>query len=414
MIRFSIALLAFFTALSACVEIAQPFSKVPPGIWRAELEIDDEHQIPFNFEISYDENDQIQMEIINGKERIEVSDIDFGRNKKLLDTLFIDFPLMDSHIKAIYKENVIEGFWVVRNRDDYQMPFVANYGQSHRFSTDNTPPITNVAGRWQATFEIETKDEYPAIGEFTQDGNVVEGTFLTETGDYRYLAGELQGDELMLSCFDGSHAFLFTAKVSESKTMLGQFFSGNHYETNWTATKNENAKLTDPYALTKAKNADKPIDFSLPNTMGKMVSLDEAPYAGKPKLIMLMGTWCPNCLDESKFILDYLNRHPQVDLEVVAVAFERHKDEAKAKQAIKTYKDRLDIPYEMLYGGYFDKAEATENFGYLDKIISYPTLLFVDQNNLIQKVHTGFSGPATSTYEAFVKEFENEIQKLTS
>lgn len=386
---------------------------LPPGIWHAELKIDNEHVIPFNFEIGYDENESLTMHLLNGPERIEVKDVQFGKNKKLLDTVYIDFPLMDSHIKAIYKENIIEGFWTVRNREDYSMPFVAFFGQDHRFTTNAIPPTLDVSGLWQATFEIETEDEYPAVGEFTTDGNDVEGTFMTETGDYRYLQGEVQGDRLMLSCFDGSHAFLFDAKIREDETLFGKFFSGNHYETNWIAKKDPNATLANPYELSAPVDPEKELSFSLKNTNGEQISLSDDQYAGKAKLIMLMGTWCPNCLDESKFLIDYLKKNPNDQLSVLAVAFERYRDETKAIDAIQNYKTRLNIPYEMLYGGYFDKAEATANFQYLDEILSYPTLLFVDQENKVTKVHTGFAGPATSKYKDFVVEFEKEIKALT-
>ena len=140
--------------------------------------------------------------------------------------------------------------------------------------------------------------------------------------------------------------------------------------------------------------------------------MDDPVYAGKPKLITLMGTWCPNCLDESKFLLNYMKNNPDVDIPIIAVAFERYRDDAKAIEALSRYKERLNIPYDILYGGYYDKKEATKNFGIIDEIKSYPTLLFVNRENVITKVHTGFAGPATSKYEEFVNEFDREIRSL--
>jgi thiol-disulfide isomerase/thioredoxin len=410
----SLSILLLLIAFYSCIEIVKPYSKLPPGIWHAEISIDNEHSIPFNFEIGYDDQDQIEMNILNGTEKIKVDHVDFGRNKKLLDTVYIDFPLMDSHIKAIYKENVLEGFWTVRNRLDYEMPFVAYYGQSFRFTTNSILPVMDISGTWQAIFEIETPDEYPAVGEFKAEGNYVEGTFLTETGDYRYLQGEVQGDQLFLSCFDGSHAFLFEAKINDDASLLGKFYSGNHYQTNWVARKDENATLTDAYDLTKVNEPDKKLDFSLVNSEGEFISINDSQYENKAKLVLLMGTWCPNCLDESKFILEYLDKNAPENLEVIAIAFERHIEKEKALSTIKNYKERLKIPYEVLYGGYFEKDEATANFQFLDKIRSYPTLLFVDRNNIVTKVHTGFAGPATSKYQEFIDEFDHEVKAITS
>ncbi len=396
----------------SCIEIAAPFDKIPPGIWRAELELQQNVKLPFNFDISYDDQDSMVMTIINGEEKIEVRNIEFGKNKKLLDTVRVIFPIMDSYIKGVYKENIIEGYWSVNYRENYRVPFVAHFGQAHRFSLLEKTPISNLSGKWETIFEVETEDEYPAVAELTQNEQRLSGTFNTETGDYRYLDGEVQGDKLSLSCFDGSHAFLFKADIKEEGTLIGKFYSGSHYETNWIATKNDEAELADPYELSKPSRPNTPLNFSLVNTEGELISPSDTKYKNKPKLVMLMGTWCPNCLDESKFILEYLNDNPEIDIEVIAVAFERYRDETKALKSIKNYKKRLNIPYDIVYGGYYDKAEATEKFQYIDEIISYPTLLFLNDDNIVTKVHTGFAGPATSKYMDFKEEFDAEVKRL--
>ena len=63
----------------------------------------------------------------------------------------------------------------------------------------------------------------------SQEKNRVTGTLRTNTGDYRYLEGIVDGDSLRLSTFDGAHAFLFTAKVTDS-SLSGTFYSGNHFK----------------------------------------------------------------------------------------------------------------------------------------------------------------------------------------
>ena len=398
-----------FSYSSSCVEIARPFDKIPPGIWRAELKIKEDLSLPFNLQSAYNSDNELVMHVLNGNEKILISDVNFGRTKDLRDTIKMSFPLMDSYISAEYKENVMEGEWVVNYRDSYSIPFVAFHGQGHRFTTNNHVPETDLTGRWEATFEVETEDPYPAIGEFTQQGNDLLGTFLTETGDYRFLEGTVQGNELHLSCFDGGHAFLFNATISKSEVLSGKFYSGKHYETNWVAARNSEAVLTDPYQLSQITTPQKRIDFSLFNTEGELVSLSGPKYQGKPKLIMIMGTWCPNCLDESRFILEYLKDHPNQSIEVIALAFEKYRDEQKALSILKNYKERLKIPYDILHAGYYDKSEATKKLGFIDEVISYPTLLFVDRQNVVKKVHTGFAGPATSKWESFKTEFDNSI-----
>ena len=47
--------------------------------------------------------------------------------------------------------------------------------------------------------------------------------------DFNFAEGTVSGDSLYLSTFDGAHAFLFEAKVTDS-TLAGTFYSGNHWK----------------------------------------------------------------------------------------------------------------------------------------------------------------------------------------
>ena len=107
------------------------------------------------------------------------------------------------------------------------------------------PP--DVAGRWAVDFE---QDEEPAVAVFRQDGRNLAGTFLTATGDYRYLAGTLSGDRLRLSCFDGAHAFLFDARLRDDGSLRGDFWSRDSWHDTWTARRDPQATLADGFAQT--------------------------------------------------------------------------------------------------------------------------------------------------------------------
>ncbi|MEL6945674.1 MAG: TlpA disulfide reductase family protein, partial [Bacteroidota bacterium] len=137
-----------------------------------------------------------------------------------------------------------------------------------------------------------------------------------------------------------------------------------------------------------------------------------ADYEDKVKLIQIFGTWCPNCRDETNYLVDYLAKNPNEDLAVIGLAFEKHRDEEKAIAAMNRYKKQLNVPYDLLLAGYSDKSEAAEVLPMLNKIISYPTLIFIDRNNQVRRMHTGFAGPATSKYEEFVTDFEDFMKKL--
>lgn len=423
--------------ISSCFVMDNKYDSIAPGSWRAELELvprkivprdndkdrdEDiirkveeisEEVLPFVFEVIYKNDKEVNIEILNGDERIRMDDITIGRDRATgKDTLLINFPVYESYIRAVFEEGVMNGEFVATNRENYSIPFRARQGKNHRFTMSSTKPIMNVSGRWEATFGLDSDDPYQAIGEFTQQGNRLLGTFVTETGDYRFLEGTVQGDKLYLSCFDGAHAFLFSGKVLPDSSIVGTFRSGSHFKTTWKAVKNENFQLRNPLHITKLKDGYNELAFEFPNPQGQLISLEDKAYKNKIKLVQIMGTWCPNCRDETLFLNEYLAKNPHPDLAVISLAFERHKEKKKVFQTINTFKNKFDIGYEIVHAGHSNKSAASEALPMLNEVISYPTLLFIDRENKVRKIHTGFAGPATSEYASFVNEFDTIVQGL--
>lgn len=426
MIRSLCSVLAI-ALLGGCIETPGEFEAVPPGPWRATLDLTgvagqgdaafDERtggELPFNFEVTYTSKDSFYIEILNGEERIVLDHINFALDRRTgKDTIRIHFPEFGSYIYAQYEEDAIEGDFFIPNRgEDYVLPFRALHGKVQRFKGVD-PPTFDATGEWACTFGEGTNDSYPAIGSFQQDEDGrVTGTFRTETGDYRFLEGKVVDNRMFLSAFDGSHVFMFEAKYLEDGTMTGIFRSGNHYKTYWSARRDTTIILASPYELTAMNNSEDILEFAFPNVSGDTISLSDAEYADKPKLVQVMGTWCPNCRDETMFLLDYKKNNPDKDFEIIALAFERNTSVENSLKAIERYRDHFDIDYEILYAGTSSKSEASETLPMLNGIISYPTLLFVDRNNKVRRIHTGFNGPATSEYEAFKAEFERDLNEI--
>lgn len=430
---------AFIVLISftSCFVVENTFSGLPPGKWRAVLKLEPRQitpnpkgqplpeklnlkfeevtagELPFTFEVIYENETDFYIEIVNGEERIRLDNIIMGRDPATAkDTIRIDIPVFDSYFSGIYEENLIEGKWVVRNRDEYQIPFVARYGQAHRFTTLRKAPAMNLSGKWKTYFEVETNKPFPAIGEFKQEGNHLLGTFRTETGDYRYLEGTVQADKLYLSCFDGGHAFLFEGKIQPDSSIVGIFRSGKHYKTIWEAERDPDFTLQSPDSITTLKEGTRTISFSFPDKDGNIISLSDERFEGKAKILQLMGTWCPNCWDETRFLLDYFQQNPTEEIEIIALAFEKYRDKERALRAIATYQDRMKLPYPVVWAGFHEKAEAAMALPMLDEIVAFPTMIFLDRQNQVVKIHTGFNGPATSEYEAFKANFDNTIESL--
>jgi thiol-disulfide isomerase/thioredoxin len=442
----------FFAAMtfgfSACFVMEGKFTAVAPGIWRATIQMvtkeivsqqgneihtvrqlltqkekktlpenvklteATEGELPFLLDVKYLTDTTFEIDILNGEERIKIdaADIRHGRNRQTgKDTLRIDFPVFGSYIKAIYQERVIDGEWIIPAKG-LTYKFNAHYGQNHRFTTLAKPPKADLTGKWACDFDIAKDKPYKAIGELRQNGNILRGTFRTETGDYRFLDGEVQDDKFYLSTFDGAHAFIFEGKIRADGHLDGTFRSGRETPELWEARKNETAELRDANALTVAKSAES-INFTFPNAEGKPVSLSE--YGSKVKILQIMGTWCPNCWDETRFLTQYLKDNPSEKLAIVALSFERNPEVAATQIAV--YKKKMNLPYEILLAGTSTKKEESlKSVPFLSAIGAYPTMVFVDKNNKIRRIHTGFDGPATSKYADFKKEFEEFTKKLMS
>ncbi|MEM9930226.1 MAG: TlpA disulfide reductase family protein [Bacteroidota bacterium] len=435
----SLLLLTTALLLSACTFVQERYPTLPPGPYRAVLELEynpilpnpkgapipektnlefdevTEGLLPFTMDVVYETDTTFRIELHNGDETIIVpaDQILTGRDQQAgRDTLRVDFPVYDTHISAYHEENVIEGVFVVHYRDNYRIPFKAYFGQDHRFTVLRKAPVADISGKWAVEFGMGDEVPYPGIAEFEQEGNHLKGTFRTETGDYRFLEGTVQADKAYLSVFDGSHAFLFEAKINNDGTLDGTFRSGRHYITRWTARRDDNFKLASPDALT-LMNEDIPLSFNFPTVEGKMVSLQDEAYAGKPKLIKLMGTWCPNCREEADFLKEYLANNDTKDLEVIALAFEKYgAEDERSREVIRRYQNTMQVPWPILLAGPSDKAAAGEALPMLNKIISFPTLLFVDRQDKVQRIYTGYNGKATSKYNEFVRSFEQSVAAL--
>ena len=420
-------ILLLAVSFSSCIEVPNTFTKLPPGEWRGILKLTDPDiislvsrmedekvldyfELPFNMEVYYDDEDILRMNLINGEEKIPVEKIYYGRDPKTAkDTVTFDFTAFDTHIDAFYEENIIEGRWHVNSKENYSIPFIAHYGQNFRFDTKNMDSDYDYNGKWHVQFNYDSEDSsYPAIAEFSQDGNKVKGTFQTETGDYRYLEGNSYGNKLRLSVFDGAHAFLFRAEV-QNDTIYGEFRSGKHYKSKWKATRLSDEILSDPYAMSKSVT-NKAINFTFRSTENLDVSLDDPKYSDKIKLINIMGTWCPNCRDEIKFLKEVESEFGKDRVAIFSLAFEKYRDEEKAFSVMRRYREVLEFDWPFLLGGYANKSETGEILSFIDKIYSYPTLIMVNKENKIIDIHTGFYGPATSKYESFKKGFINKLK----
>lgn len=399
----SVFVLVLCVLILGCQQ-SETINKLEIGFYRATLALQDNEVLPFNFQVTSDST----LVVFNAEERIEVDEITYKN-----DSVFIQFPVFEGYVAAAFEGKNLEGDFI-KESVGRVVPFLAEFGNEQRFLTENEAKF-NVQGIWEVVFSEGIEgDEYIAKGIFKQIGNQVTGTFRTKTGDYRFLEGVVDGTRLKLSAFDASHAFYFTANLNDS-SMNGYFYSGNHFKEPFRAKRNPNFDLPDSNKLTVLNDGYETLEFSFPDETGELVSLTDAQFKNKVVIVQVMGTWCPNCLDESKYYTQFYNQHKSDDLAFVALAFEYDKTPEKAFDKIKRLKERLQINYPVLlaqYGG-IDKVEAQQKLPMLNHVLSYPTSIFIDKQGKVRKIHTGFNGPATGDkFVEFKKEFEGFVAAL--
>lgn len=384
-------------------------TELKTGTWRAVI-LTKGGDLPFGLDIQK-EGDGYAVLVLNGDEKLKM-DQSFIKD----DSLHIPMEIFDAEIVAKVEGDRMTGYWkkMRSNFTFLQADFNAEYNKIYRFNETGEVSGVSLASKYEVLFlSADKQDSTESIGIFETNGSQVKGSFLTTTGDYRYLAGDIIGDSLKLSCFDGTHVYLFKARIEGDKLTGGGFWSAPSGFESWAATKNDNAKLPDATKLTYLKEGYKTVDFSFTNTDNKRVSLNDEAYKGKVVVIQIMGSWCPNCMDESRFLAPWYKKNKDRGVEVIGLSYEKSTDTSFAYPKIKRMKERFGIAYEVLLAGTNNKDDASKTLPMLNQVIGFPTTIFIDKKGQVREIHTGFSGPGTGHYyDDFVSDFNRLIDKL--
>ena len=395
--------LSFTTQLSAQ-------SSLKNGPYKFSIERDDHQTINFITSVKDSAGKKI-MYIINGADHMLVDSI---IQKK--DSVFIELPFFRSGFAARIESNGnLGGIWIKKDGDFVRnLPFKAIFNESTRFKTTKAP-ASNVSGMWSVVFKNKENKESDAVGQFTQKGSRVTGTFLTPYGDYRFLEGVVNADSLFLSGFDGSYALYFTAKINKEKMTGGMFYSGNASASTWVAQKDKNAKLKSVENTGNVTPVMGKLDFRFPDLHGNMVSINDDKFKNKVVVIQIMGSWCPNCVDETKFFMDNYDHYTSKGVAFLGISYERTDDYAASVKALQPFQNRFLIPYPILIApvAVSDTLRTEKTIPQIGKIPAFPTTIFLDKQGNIKKIHGGFDGPATGVhYLEYKKEFDKTINEL--
>lgn len=377
------------------------------GIWRGVIELQGQ-QLPINFRVAKDSSGGFDVHLKNAREELVLDEIIFKNDS-------VDFVLhvFDAQLRVAINGDSLNGFYILNYRNDYRLPFKAAFNQDFRFQpTDKNASTADFSGKYQVLFTNET-DTTQAVGLVEQQGNYAEGSFLTPTGDYRFLEGGVFNDTLQLSTFDGNHTYLFKAYKQNDTTLRGEYWSGKSFHQDWTGVKTESASLPHPESLTYLKEGYDKIEFSFPDVNGHQVQLSDEKFKGKVVILQIFGTWCPNCMDETKFLAPWYSKNKDRGVEILGLAYERKADFAYASDRVKKMKAKWNVPYDFVIAGINDKEKAAETLPALNRVVAFPTTIFIGKDGKVKHIHTGFEGPGTGIYhQQFVERFNQIINEL--
>ena len=396
-----------------------------PGPWRGVLAAQGQ-EIPFLFEVKTEAGKPVVYLInqgLNGEERLRCDDIKSAGDSTTIRLHAFDAALV---VRADGADK-LKGIWVKYDaKNSYRVPVTATAGAQERFAAAKSAEKTgSFGGTWRATFSDASGQSYPATGVFAQQGDQLTGTFLTTTGDYRYLSGRVDGQDLRLSTFDGSHAFLFKAhngppepiditKEYAPNTLFGEYYSGKLGHETWTAVPDPKAKLPDADTLTYLKKGQSRLNFKFPNVIeGGSIAPTDPRYRGKVVVLQILGSWCPNCMDETNFLAPWYDKNKARGVEIIGLGYERSGDYAKSAPKLRAMRERFGMHYDVAFAGVSNTDSVARSLPQLAKFLAFPTTIFLDKKGNVRKIHTGYSGPGTGKYyQQEIDGFNQEIDKL--
>ena len=91
--------------------------------------------------------------------------------------------------------------------------------------------------------------------------------------------------------------------------------------------------------MTSLKKGYESFDFKFEDINGEIISSNDKKFEDKLILVQIMGSWCPNCIDESKY-LSQLNRKYK-DISIVSIAFEYTKEKNQAINNLRKIKKKF-------------------------------------------------------------------------
>ena len=320
------------------------------------------------------------------------------------DTLRGTFPVFASDLWLVASADGFKGEYYRTDANNYRLPLELVPG---RMTYEQSP--SEFSSQYAITRYIGDQEK-PALLQLSKKDGVLVGTIATSTGDSRFMTGyEVEGGFELMG-FDGRFIYKVIAKVTDG-TIEGHVWAGMTGYYTFSGTSDQSAVLENPEEMSKLRDDYTHIEWHLPGLDGDTVHFDSRTIT-KPTILAIQGSWCPNCMDEGR-VLDQYYREFEGAIDVYGLSYEYSGTLEKATAAVQKMERDLGTSFPMVIATYGPKQDRNAVLP-LEQIRSYPTSIMLDHEGNVVKIHTGFYGPSTKEYEAYVKETREELEALVA
>ena len=272
----------------------------------------------------------------------------------------------------------------------------------HRTPADSPHPAVDLAGDW----EIHSA-ERPALAWqllLRQTGHDLKGTILRVDGDDGTLVGRVEGRHFLISHFSGDRPVMLEGTLAADGSLDLNFEGKKLFALRPAAARARNlTPPADPATFARAKDPAEPFHFRLPDLNGHIYT--EADFHGKPLVISITGSWCPNCRDEAPFLAELYQQYHAAGLEMAAFCFEPADDTDHAQ--LRAFLRRFAIEYPALLAGEPSSLKAVVS--QIDNLGAFPTTIYIGKDGRVRAAHTGFPSAGSGAELTRVK---REIRQL--
>jgi thiol-disulfide isomerase/thioredoxin len=400
----ALCIFTLFVTLFVPAAMAQQ-SAAPTGMWDGTIQ---SRAGEVNFQIDLDQQGgALKADLVNATDRQSFSSANWDGQTLMLGMDYYDGTLTLHHVSPQRMEGEYSR---LTSKGIVHIPVTLMPHNVKLTGKGTSWTSTSLTGDWILHEEGAQGAEKNVLTTFTQDNAADSDGKVFSTGIMEPVSGDtglLHGfvsaasngqTHVHLSRFDGIHVLALDGELSADGNLKGQI-GGVKALSSFTAERAKDATAADPNALagslTKVDDAQAPFRFSGVNQSGKMVDQSSPEFKGKPVIVDIFGTWCPNCHDEAPLLEQLYRKYQAQGLVIVGLAYEYVDDTPRNLRQISIYRQKYRITFPLLLAGTTDQGQIQKTLPQLVNFGAYPTTLFLDRNGRVHAIHAGFAGPST-------------------